>query len=177
MKEFLKLSNIQKNILIASIISDGEITKLYPNSRRKNNSYREHYGKQQEEYRMWKQSFLPDLFYLTPKSQTLRSRSHPLFTELYPHFYNENGDKKIPVQLLKYCDSPYFLATLYMDDGTLSISKRINHNKKLIYLTPHIFLYLQNFPPNELKILKDYILHQFNIEFTLSKRPDGYECI
>src|SRR5690606_25484360 len=114
MEEFHKLSNVQRNILVASIISDGEITKLYPYSRRKNNSYREHYGIYQEEYRRWKQNFFPELLYLTPKSQTLRSRSHPLFTELYPYFYNDEGYKKIPALLLKYCDSPYFLATLYM---------------------------------------------------------------
>lgn len=177
MHEFHKLSNVQKNILIASIIADGEITKLYSNSRRKNNSYREHYGVQQEEYRMWKQSFFPRLFYLTPKSQTLRSRSHPLFTQLYPFFYNEKGEKQIPSQLLKYCDNPFFLAILYLDDGTLSISRRINHKKKLIYLTPHIFLYLQSFPVNQLNILKDHIVHQFNIEFTIAKTSDGHGTI
>ncbi len=45
------LTSIQQNILIASIMGDGEITKIYKNSRRKNHSYREHYGEFQEEYR------------------------------------------------------------------------------------------------------------------------------
>lgn len=177
MREFFNLSSVQKNILIASIMADGEITKLYANSRRKNNSYREHYGIQQEEYRKWKQAFFPKLFYLTPKSHTLRSGSHPLFTELYPFFYSETGVKKVPEPLLSYCDSPYFLAVLYMDDGTLSISKRINHKKKLIYLTPHIFLYVQNFPVNELQLLKEHIHRQFGIEFTIAKRPDGHGAV
>lgn len=51
------LTEIQRNILIASIIADGEITKIYKNSRRKNHSYREHYGRDQEDYRKWKISF------------------------------------------------------------------------------------------------------------------------
>ncbi len=46
--EFNKLSLIQQNILVASILGDGEITKLYKGSRRKNNSYREHYGTKQK---------------------------------------------------------------------------------------------------------------------------------
>lgn len=72
------LSDAQLNILIASIIGDREITKLYPGSRWINNSYRE----QQKLYRVWKQSFLPDLLYITPKSKTLRSRSWHL--QIYP---------------------------------------------------------------------------------------------
>lgn len=177
MEEFSKLSTVQQNILIASIIADGEITKLYAHSRRKNNSYREHYGIRQEEYRKWKRAFFPNLFYITPKSHTLRSRSHLLFTQLYPHFYNEAGNKQIPAALLPYCNSPYFLAILYLDDGTLSISKRINHQKKLIYVTPHIYLYLQNFPVHDLYLLKEHIQQQFDIEFTIAKRPDGYGAI
>jgi hypothetical protein len=54
MEHFLRLNEIQRNLLVGSIIGDGEITKIYPNSRRKNHSYREHYGVQQEAYRIWK---------------------------------------------------------------------------------------------------------------------------
>lgn len=39
-----KLSSVQQNVLIASIAGDGEITNLYKGSRRRNNSYGEHYG-------------------------------------------------------------------------------------------------------------------------------------
>jgi hypothetical protein len=173
MEKFLNLSSIQRNILVGSIMGDGEITKLYPNSRRKNHSYREHYGVEQESYRIWKASFFPDLFYLTKKSQTMRSKSDPLFTELFPYFYN-NQSKQIPIKLLKYCTSPYFLIALYLDYGSLSISKRINHRNKKIYLTPHIYLYLQNYPKKELEVLQQHILNTFHIEFKLSKRRDGH---
>jgi LAGLIDADG DNA endonuclease family len=172
-EKFLNLSSIQRNLLAGSIMGDGEITKIYPNSRRKNHSYREHYGKEQENYRMWKATFFPELFYLTKKSQTLRSKSDPLFTELFTYFYT-NHSKQIPIKLLKYCTSPYFLTALYLDDGSLSISKRINHRNKKIYLTPQIYLYLQNYPKKELEVLQQHILSTFHIELKLSKRRDGH---
>ncbi|MFD1779986.1 DNA endonuclease [Fredinandcohnia salidurans] len=169
-----KLSDVQLNILFGSIIGDGEITKIYKGSRSKNNSFREHFGVQQKEYRKWKMSFLPDLLYLTPKSNTLRSRALPLFTELYPHFYNLDGEKIIPVDLLHKCTLLHFLAIIFMDDGTLSITSRINHNKKLIYLTPNVYLYLQNFHLNQLQILSQHFQKTFKIKFTINKRQDGH---
>lgn len=177
MKRFEALTDIQRNVLIASILADGEITKCYPGTRRKNNSYREHYGKTQESYRYWKQSLLPEILYITPKSQTLRSASLPMFTKLYPYFYDATGSKKIPTELLSYCTHPLFLAVLYLDDGSLSISKRINHNKKLIYLTPHIFLYLQNYPKEQLEQLQQHITQQFHLDFSINKRKDGHGYI
>jgi hypothetical protein len=175
--EFEKLNTIQQNVLFASILGDGEITKIYKNSRRKNNSYREHYGKEQEEYRKWKQKFLPEWWYLTPNSNTLRSRSHPMFTELYQLFYINNKSKCIPKKLLPLCTDPHFLTILYMDDGSLSLSKRINHRKKLIYVTPHIYLYLQNYSVDQLIMLKSHIQECFDVEFNLSKRKDGHGYI
>ncbi|WP_245863998.1 hypothetical protein [Fredinandcohnia onubensis] len=126
---FYNLTAIQQNVLIGSIIGDGEIVKLYKGTRSKNNSYREHFGIKQLDYRKWKMSFVPDLLYITSKSNTLRSKSLPLFTELYPHFYNPAGEKVISVELLSKCTLLHFSAINYMDDGTLSITSRINHKK------------------------------------------------
>ncbi len=64
-----------------------------------------------------------------------------------------------------------------MDDGSLVLSKRINHQKKNIFLTPHIYLYLQNYKPNNLDILKEHIQKYFNINLKKSKRNDGYGYI
>lgn len=172
MQEFLQLTPIQQNILIASIIGDGEITKLYK-SRRKNHSYREHFSRQQEEYRKWKISFFDGLLYITHKSCCVRSPSMPLFTKLYPYFYDHNGSKHLPTSLLSYCTLPHFLSILYMDDGSLCISARVSARKKKIYLTPHIYLYLQCYSPNELELLKQHILEVFGITFRLSSRTDG----
>ncbi|MDY0409715.1 hypothetical protein [Paracerasibacillus soli] len=144
------LTKVQFNVLIASIIGDGEITKIYPYSRSINNSYREHYGKQQEPYRIWKKSFLPNLLYLTPKSNTLRSRSCEIFTKLYPYFYDDEGKKKLPFDLIKKCQLPHFLAILYMDDGTLSLTNRVNHIKKKIYITPRFTYICKTIPKSNL---------------------------
>lgn len=177
MNYFKRLTPIQQNILIASIMGDGEITKLYKNSRRRNHSYREHYGINQEDYRKWKISFFQQLFYITHKSQCVRSRSLPLFTELYPYFYDEKGLKYLPHSLLSYCTLPHFLAILYMDDGSLCISSRVNKRLKKIYLTPHIYLYLQCYPPNDLQVLNQHIFNHFHLTFRLSQRSDGYGSI
>ncbi|WP_417898902.1 DNA endonuclease [Bacillus haimaensis] len=166
------LTDIQVNVLLASIIGDGEITKIYKGSRRKNNSYREHYGKSQEEYRKWKIGFLPEHLYLTPNSQTVRSASQPLFTNLYTLFYKDNC-KQIPSDFLHLCTYPHFLAILYMDDGSLSISHRVNHRNKKIYLLPHIYLYLQCYEKNQLVILQKHIQYTFDINLKLSSRKDG----
>lgn len=172
--DLYQLSLIQQNVLIASIMGDGEITKIHKNSRRKNNSYRKHYGHAQEKYREWKQLFLPDLLYFNKKSHSLCSRSLPLFTQLYPHFYNSKNQKQVPEKLLLTCNLPHFLAVLYMDDGTLSSTKRINHTKKRIYLTPSIMLALQCYPVRELNLLQKHIHNTFNYSFKLCSTPSGY---
>lgn len=151
--------------------------KIYKNSRRRNHSYREHYGADQEEYRKWKISLLDKILYLTPKSHCVRSASHPLFTTLYPHFYALDGKKQIPLSLVKSCILPHFLAILFMDDGSLSISHRINLPKKLIYLTPHIYLYLQCYSLKELTFLSNHISKNFSLVFNISTRNDGYGYI
>jgi hypothetical protein len=174
---FEDLSDRQKNIICASVIADGEITKCYQGSRRKNNSYREHFSIEQLEYRRWKESYFPEILYLRNDQTNLVSKSIPLFTQLYNSFYTNSGDKRIPTELLQYCTLPHFIATLYLDDGSLCISKRINNRKKLIYLTPHICLYLQNFPRNELIILQQHLNEHFKINFRLNKRKDGFGYI
>lgn len=178
MEELLnKLTLTQVNILIASIMADGEITKIYPGSRRKNNSYREHFSINQLAYREWKATMLPQLLYLRSSMDYLVSKSNPLFTKLYPHFYNNEGRKKLPDELLPLCTLPEFIAVLYLDDGSLCISRRINGRKKHIYLTPHICLYLQSYLKDDLEILQKHINENFNISFSLSKRNDGYGYI
>lgn len=126
---FDNLTEVQKNILCASVIADGEITKLYPGSRRVNNSYREHFASEQLEYRKWKERFFPGILYIRSESY-LVSKSIPLFTQLYKHFYNSAESKTIPTALLPQCNLPHFLAVLYLDDGSLCITKSINHKKK-----------------------------------------------
>lgn len=164
-----ELTPTQQAILLASILGDGEITKCYPGSRRKNNSYREHFGEKQRFYREWKQKHLPDLFYI--RQNNLVSRSLPLFTELYPYFYPSN-QKDIPLSLLPRCQHPFFLLTLYLDDGSLIISKRYNSKQQLI-VTPTIALYLQSFSKSSLSSFCDWLNHNFTLRFQVANIPNG----
>lgn len=115
------LSEEQVAILVASILGDGEITKCYAYDRRINNSYREHFSLGQLSYREWKQRKLPDLLYL--RGNNLVSRSIPLMTRLFPFFY-PNNKKHIPFELLKDIYHSACILTLYLDDGSLLLSKR-----------------------------------------------------
>ncbi|WP_394679117.1 endonuclease [uncultured Exiguobacterium sp.] len=164
-----ELTPTQQAILLASILGDGEITKCYPRSRRKNNSYREHFGEKQRFYREWKQKHLPDLFYIRQNNSV--SRSLPLFTELYPYFY-PSDQKDIPLSLFPRCRHPYFLMTLYLDDGSLIVSKRYNSKQQLI-VTPTIALYLQSFSKSSLLSFCDWLNHQFKLRFQVANIPNG----
>jgi len=103
--------------------------------------------------------------------------SSPLFTDLYKHFYTELGSKTIPHTLLQYCNLPHFLAVLYMDDGSLCITSRVNHNNRKVYLTPHIYLYLQNYRYGELSVLNEHMKNIFNLDLHFGTRKDGHGMI
>lgn len=164
------LSKEQVAILVASILGDGEITKCYPYDRRVNNSYREHFGIGQLSYRQWKQKKLSDLLYL--RGNNLVSRSIPLMTKLFPHFY-PNNKKHIPFELLEEITHPSFLLTLYLDDGSLLLSKRFNHKKNEIQFTPHIALYLQAFSKQQLEQLAIWMKARYDINLRTSGTPSG----
>ena len=168
------LTKEQYNILLASILGDGSLAKITKKSRRVNSGYREHFGEVQLHYRQWKVDQLDGLFYFNKKKNEILTKSQPMFTELEQLFYSQNREKLIPIDVLKDCILPSFLATLYMDDGSLSISHRINHRLKKIYLTPHIYLYLQSFSKKDLEILRDHISEYFNVSLSLSRRKDGF---
>ncbi|TAA72234.1 DNA endonuclease [Planococcus salinarum] len=172
--ELFQLSTIERNVLIASVFGDGAITKLYPGSRRRNNSYREHFSSQQLDYRIWKLNLLPANFYFNKAQSNIFSPSLTLFTEMFPYFYNPDGNKIISDEILKLCTSPIFLTTLFLDDGSLSISVQRSKLKKLIYLTPHIYLYLQCFSQEDLIKLQTHIHSTFLIKLKVSKRSDGF---
>jgi len=164
-----KLSASQQAVLLASILGDGEITKCYPGSRRKNNSYREHFGESQRFYREWKRQQLPGLLYI--RQNNLVSRSLPLFTELYPYFY-PSDQKDVPFALLPSCNHPLFLLTLYLDDGSLIVSKRLTSKKQLI-VSPTIALYLQSFPKQSLTLFCEWLNHNFRLHFRVAKTSNG----
>ena len=97
-----------------------------------------------------------------------------MFTELEQLCYGQDRLKRIPDVILKDCTLPHFPAVLYMDDGSLSITHRVNHRLKKIYLTPHVYLYLQSFSKSNLELLIHHFSKHFSVKLSLSKREDGF---
>lgn len=91
-----------------------------------------------------------------------------LFTLFYP-----NNKKHIPFELLDSVHHPDFLLTLHLDDGSLLLSKRLNHRKKEIQFTPHIVLYLQVFSKEQLEQLVIFLFECFNVNFRASGTSSG----
>lgn len=174
LKKLEDLSTVQQNILIASILGDGTLTKRSHHTRHKNSMYREHFSSKQLEYRKWKVNKMKPYFYLNNSQTEILSRTSLLFTDLEKALYPIQRIKRISLTILHKCTDPHFLATLYMDDGTLHISKYINHRLNKIYLTPTIGVYLQAFPKKDLELLLHHLKMEFNVSLRLAKRPDGY---
>lgn len=168
------LSSVQQNILIGSILGDGTLSKRSHHSRHKNSMYREHFSKEQLAYREWKVNKMKPYFYLNNKQTEILSRTQALYTKLEKDLYPNDRIKRISESALQNCTDPHFLAVLYMDDGTLQISKYFNHRQKRIYLTPAISIYLQAFPKEDLELLSQHLLKTFNLQLKISKRTDGY---
>lgn len=168
------LTQIERNIIIGSILGDGSLS-LY--GRSKNAYYREHSCIKQVPYRKWKAEKSSNLdFRLNERCKypKLSSPSHLIYTDLYNKFYKDRT-KILTKENIKLLDHPIGLACLYMDDGSLVISKSYKKNK--IYLYPIIYIYTLNFTLSENILLKNYIKEKFDVNFNLKKRKDGQKCI
>jgi len=175
-KEY-SLNQIERNIIVGSILGDGNLA-LY--GRSKNAHYREHGSDKQVPYRKWKASMLSKLDFKFSQNDIngkLYSPSHPIYTDLYNKFYNNDKVKIITKENIKLLDHSIGLACLYMDDGSLVLNTSINKTGNKIYITPRIYLYSLNFTKEENIILKNHIKEQFDIEFMLKRRPDGKNYI
>lgn len=164
---------IQEQIIYGSLLRDANINKGAQRS--VNYFYREHFSEHQLEYRMWKHSMLKDLHF-TITGNDLRSISHPYFTSLYPLLY-PNGRKSLTTEFLSKCNHPICLATLYLDDGSLTISYQYHPSTNTIYCHPSIILYTLNFTEKENQLLATYFNHTFGTHFVVSKHPDGHKSL
>ena len=137
------MSNIERNIIIGSLIGDGTLS-IY--GRSKNACYRENTGPTQKEYRQWKVRMLEKLDFKTKADGSIYSPSHPMYTNLYNLFY-PNNKKILSKEGLNLLNHPIGLACLYMDDGSLIINSY--RNSKNITLFPQIVLCSQSFTKEE----------------------------
>lgn len=172
-----QFTTTQKNIVLGSIMGDGML-RYNEHKSGSSSSYYEHYGIKQKKYREWKVLKLAPLWKIAPKSNSLLSRVAPLWKELESHFYqhqsNNQRTKRIPSLFFDEAKQLESVATLFLDDGSLLISHRVNHRSNTVFLTPHIALYLQNFTKQELERLSDWFTKRTDVPFRLTKRPDGH---
>lgn len=173
------LTVFEKSLLLGTLLGDGTIArtkaKLIP---KKGLQYREHFSVKQMEYREWKLNVAPRIFKgikirKTGTSAELYSEKDELFSWLWEQCYIDRK-KHIPIHLLEDCTHPVFLLALYLDDGSLSLTKSTRSQLNQVIVTPHIYLYLQAFYPEELEQLSDFIARTFNHHFVLSRRSDGH---
>lgn len=134
-------THFQEQIIFGSLLGDGYISKGAERSI--NYHYQEHFGENQRKYREWKLAHLNDLNFIIT-GNFLRSASHPYFKNLQPTLY-PNDIKSLSKQFLSQCIHPILLATLYLDDGSLTISYTYNDRNNTVYCHPSIILYTLNF--------------------------------
>ena len=129
-KEEHKLSDIQEQMILGSLLGDMNLTS--PNSNRNINSRLAIVrSEQQEELFMKKVEILGEfmgsyrLYTPNPDKRTGKiykswrgnSKAHPVFTEIYNLLY-PNGIKTITKEYLNKINNPIALAYWFMDDGT-----------------------------------------------------------
>jgi recombination protein RecA len=171
------ISKKQYELLYGSLLGDGHISK----SHRYTANYREEHCLQQSEYLKWKLLLLSNLFnqedldFTQNKYKTcvsITSKSSYEFYELHSKFYeklNEKFVKILPNNLNEYI-TPFALAILYMDDGTLD--KRIDNTCKIpVFYTPTI--YTSSFSVGENERLIKLINDTYNLGFTYYPKYGG----
>lgn len=160
---------IQEQVIFGSMLGDGYISKGAQRS--KNFYYQEHFGESQRGYREWKQTILKNLGFKI-NGNYLRSPSHPYFTKLHAKLYN----KKIKIlskDFLAKCTDSAFLASLYLDDGSLVLTYHYNKKQHTVYCHPSIILYTLNFTKDENTLLANHLNKTFNTHFVVSGHPHG----
>ena len=164
----------QQHVLLGSILGDSTLSRRFNKDGTKKSSYYEHYGIQQYEYRKWKVDKLTPYIYFLAEPTRIGSKEQLLFSKLESIFYTKNREKILHYSFIKQFTDLHLLATLYLDDGSLTISHHINHKARTVYLLPHISLYVQNFRKEELDQLAQLIQQWTKATIVPTKRPDGH---
>lgn len=158
-----KLSNIQEQMILGSLLGDMNLT--CPNSNRNVNSRLAIVqSEQQEELFMKKVEILGEfmgsykLYTPNPDKRTGKiykswrgnSKSHPVFTEIYNVLY-PNGIKTITKEYLNKIHNPIALAFWFMDDGS---------NNGVIATN--------SFSENEVDLLLNWMKERWSVECTIN---------
>ena len=166
LKESLRLSPIQKDLLIGSLLGDGN---LRFHQRNLEATFVVDHGFRQKDYVQWKYKIMRDWVLTEPKvleriyhkdrerklvSLRFSTISHPDFSLLHKVFYRD-GKKVIPRNIKEIIKSPFSLAVWFMDDGNK------NHQA--------VFLNTQQFSRVEQDMLRECLKENFGLDSTLNK--------
>lgn len=164
-KNLLALSKDQQDILIGTILGDGNIRIL-----KKEAFLTVSHGEKQKDYVFWKYNFFRSWVLTKPRKEVRQyykkkekqlaswrfsTISHPEMTKYYNLFYPK-GRKIIPSQIQSVLISPLSLAVWYMDDGSRKPYGR------------GAFLHTESFPVGDQRRLIEVLKKNFSIVVRLS---------
>ena len=170
-KEKLKLTNLQREILVGLMLGDGHLE-----TQNKGRTYRlkVEYSIKNREYCQHVYETFRDWVLTPPREKSINSRghlssniafstvSHGAFRFYAQQFY-QDGKKKVPSRIDKLL-TPRGLAYWYMDDGSM----KSNQSKGVVLNT-------QGFQRKEIKLLIDLLIEKFDLEASERKQKDGLQ--
>lgn len=165
-KSFFSLSEIQKAVLLGTILGDGSL-------RRRGKYCRLHikHSKNQLVLAEYKRKIFANITNMPVRifSQKVNNKSykfcefvtltHPEFSKYYEIFY-PGGKKKIPEELLESFKSPLSLAVWFMDDGSADWAGALFHT--------------QCFTKKEVNFLRKILRNNFGLRTSCRKNKNGW---
>lgn len=167
LKKRFSFSNIQKEVLIGSILGDGHLENNWSKT-----NYRLMLGQsvKQKDYLFWKYAMFKDIVLSKPrfneitKSVSFATISHPEISELARLFYR-GKIKVIPDNISEFVGNPIVMAVWFMDDGNV-----ITRNGK----TYGYHLNTQSYTEDENKKISCVLRNTYGIESLLEINHDKY---
>ncbi|MBI2631166.1 hypothetical protein HYW73_03070 [Candidatus Nomurabacteria bacterium] len=165
--KLLHLSDIQKAVVIGSILGDGNLNS---NWSRTNYRLKISHSVKQSDYLLWKYEVLKDFVLTKPnvyektKSISFRTISHNELTQFYKLFY-PLGKKVIPRNIKELINNPLTMAIWFMDDGNAI-------KRKSILCGYH--LNSQSFTLSENKLLSECLYTLYKIESVVELNNNNY---
>ncbi len=170
-KKTMKLSSLQRDILVGAILGDAFLQK----TGERNARLRLEHGAKQKAYLLWKVEQLSQLFQGKPK---YLKRVHPLTRRVYEYWRHQSqsmpglgtlrkifypgGRKAIPRNLEVFLRSPMVLAVWYMDDGYYYPRDRVS------------YLYLGNVTRAEAGIASRALNAKYDLEARVLAKKKGF---
>jgi len=167
----MKLSSLQRDILVGTILGDAFLQK----TGERNARLRLEQGAKQKSYLLWKVRNLSQLFQGKPK---YLERIHPITRRTYEYWRHQSqsmpelgalrrifypgGRKAIPENLEDFLRSPMVFAVWYMDDGYYYPRDRVS------------YLYLGNVTRSEAEIASRALKMRYNLYGRVLAKKKGF---